>query len=149
MTSVLVASTATLMCPYDARNSTKRAASCESATCVARGSPKRRNPLAFKRAPTVLIAIRTVEKSAVVEIPRKAMAFLPGAPAAEHTLPSTIYKTKKAMAPNMLPADFYHSSPEHSHPPLVIMLTLTQLSVGRLLSRSRWNASSGSGQGGH
>jgi DMSO reductase anchor subunit len=30
----------------------------------------------------------------------------------------------------MLPADFYRTSPEHSHPPLVIMLTLTQLSVG-------------------
>jgi DMSO reductase anchor subunit len=34
------------------------------------------------------------------------------------------------MPANMLPADFYHTSPEHSHPPLVVMLTLTQLSVG-------------------
>jgi DMSO reductase anchor subunit len=33
----------------------------------------------------------------------------------------------------MLPADFYSVSPEHAHPPLVVMLTLTQLSVGAFI----------------
>src|SRR5262249_40111226 len=31
---------------------------------------------------------------------------------------------------NLLPADFYAINPEHSHPALVVMLVLTQLSVG-------------------
>src|SRR5258706_10803941 len=38
------------------------------------------------------------------------------------------------MPGNMLPADFYRTSPEHSHPPLVVMLTLTQLSVGAFVT---------------
>ncbi len=34
------------------------------------------------------------------------------------------------MAGNIIKKDFYRTSPEHSHPPLVVMLTLTQLAVG-------------------
>jgi DMSO reductase anchor subunit len=45
-------------------------------------------------------------------------------------LPATQYKTARALPNNLLPADFYSTRPEHSHPPLVLMLTLTQLSVG-------------------
>jgi DMSO reductase anchor subunit len=33
----------------------------------------------------------------------------------------------------MLPADYYSVSPEHGHPPLVVMLGLTQLSVGAFI----------------
>ena len=60
----------------------------------------------------------------------EAHAFLPGAPTPEHTLPTTVYKSQKPMPRNLLPADFYATSPEHAHPPLVIMLTVTQFAVG-------------------
>ena len=56
--------------------------------------------------------------------------FLPGAPGPADTLPTTVYKTERALPRNLLPADFYSVHPEHAHPPLVAMLTLTQLSVG-------------------
>jgi DMSO reductase anchor subunit len=55
---------------------------------------------------------------------------VPGAPAPGGTLPTTHYKTRRALARNLLPADFYALAPEHSHPALVAMLVLTQLSAG-------------------
>ena len=58
---------------------------------------------------------------------------MPGAPSPSDTLPTTVYKTERALPRNMLPADFYSVSPEHAHPPLVVMLGLTQLSVGAFL----------------
>jgi DMSO reductase anchor subunit len=57
-------------------------------------------------------------------------AFLPGAPSPGITVPATVYKTKRALPRNMLPADFYTVKPSHEHRPLVVMLVLTQLSVG-------------------
>src|SRR6185295_13888115 len=60
----------------------------------------------------------------------QASAFLPGAAEPEATLPTTVYHSERALPRNLLPADFYQVNPEHSHPPLVAMLVLTQLSVG-------------------
>jgi DMSO reductase anchor subunit len=57
-------------------------------------------------------------------------AFLPGAPSPGITIPTTVYKTERALPRNLLPADFYRVAPSHRHAPLVVMLVLTQLSVG-------------------
>jgi DMSO reductase anchor subunit len=79
--------------------------------------------------PNEAIAIRIVDQASVIES-CDAQGFLPGAPAPDHTLPTTTYHTERRMPANLLPADFHVARPEHGHPPLVIMLTLTQLSVG-------------------
>ncbi len=50
-----------------------------------------------------------------------------------YTLPTTIYKTRKPLPPNLLPADYYSAAPQHAHWPLVFMLVLTQMSVGAFL----------------
>jgi DMSO reductase anchor subunit len=55
---------------------------------------------------------------------------LPSAPDPAFTLPTTIYKTNHALPGNVLPADYFSAQPQHSHMPLVVMLVLTQLSVG-------------------
>jgi DMSO reductase anchor subunit len=60
----------------------------------------------------------------------EANLFLPGAPEPAQTLPTTVYKTRRALPPNMLPADYYQAAPQHPHWPLVWMLILTQMSVG-------------------
>jgi DMSO reductase anchor subunit len=56
--------------------------------------------------------------------------FLPGAPSPGITVPTTVYATTRALPRNLLPASFYRVTPSEHHTPLVIMLVLTQLSVG-------------------
>jgi DMSO reductase anchor subunit len=55
---------------------------------------------------------------------------LPGAPDPQITLPTTTYKTRHPFPRNLLPADYLSVNPQHAHLPLVLMLVLTQLSVG-------------------
>jgi len=119
----------TLMCPYDApkfnpaRGIVRKCDMCSGR--LAHGEA----PACVQACPSGAIAIRVVSQSSIVAA-SDAQRFLPGAPAPAHTLPSTQYKTARALPNNLLPADFYSTRPEHSHPPLVVMLTLTQLSVG-------------------
>jgi DMSO reductase anchor subunit len=60
--------------------------------------------------------------------------FLPGAPAPEETLPTTVYKTDRPLPRDLLPADYYSARPEQAHFPLVAMLVLTQMSVGAFVA---------------
>src|SRR5207248_8934728 len=60
--------------------------------------------------------------------------FLPGAPEPAYTLPTTVYRTSKALPRNVLPADHYPVKPAHAHPALVFMLILTQMSVGAFVA---------------
>src|SRR5262249_3405881 len=86
-------------------------------------------PACAQACPTRAIRITVVEQAQVVEA-AAAQVFVPGAPAPEGTLPTTHYRTRRALARNLLPADFYALNPEHAHPALVVMLVLTQLSAG-------------------
>ncbi|HET9960589.1 MAG TPA: DmsC/YnfH family molybdoenzyme membrane anchor subunit [Polyangiaceae bacterium] len=119
----------TLMCPYDAPKYNKSLGIVRKCDMCSSRLEHGEAPACVQACPNEAIAIRVVERQAAIEA-SNAQSFLPGAPAPDHTLPSTVYKTERVMPANMLPADFYRTSPEHSHPPLVIMLTLTQLSVG-------------------
>ncbi len=86
-------------------------------------------PACVQGCPNEAIAITIVEKRQMLE-DAQGDAFLPGAPSPGITVPATVYKTKHALPRNMLPADFYTVRPSHEHRPLVVMLVLTQLSVG-------------------
>jgi DMSO reductase anchor subunit len=86
-------------------------------------------PACVQSCPNQAIRISVVDRAEAIQA-AEADAFLPGAPGPADTLPTTVYKTARALPRNLLPADFYSVSPEHGHPPLVVMLALTQLSVG-------------------
>ncbi len=119
----------TFMCPYDApkyskkRGIVRKCDMCSSRLAVGEA------PACVQACPNGAIAISIVDQNRAVQV-SEAGAFLPGAPAPDHTIPTTNYHTAQAVSHNLLPADFYRTNPEHAHPPLVLMLTLTQLASG-------------------
>lgn len=119
----------TLMCPYDAPKYNKRLGIVRKCDMCSERLSHGEAPACVAACPSGAIAIRVAEREAIVAA-SDAQRFLPGAASPEHTLPATQYKTARAMPSNLLPADFYTTRPEHGHPALVVMLTLTQLAVG-------------------
>jgi DMSO reductase anchor subunit len=86
-------------------------------------------PACVQACPNEAISIRIVSQDAVLD-DGQADTFLPGAPSPGITAPTTVYRSNKPLPRNTLPADFYSVRPSHQHRPLVVMLVLTQLSVG-------------------
>lgn len=61
-------------------------------------------------------------------------ANAPGMPPADHTISTTRITLPDDISPQFERADHHRVRPEHPHLPLVVMLVLTQLSVGAFLS---------------
>ncbi|HLD69294.1 MAG TPA: DmsC/YnfH family molybdoenzyme membrane anchor subunit [Candidatus Omnitrophota bacterium] len=118
-----------LKCPYDVPKYNKKKGivhKCDM--CIGRlsaGQP----PACVRACPNGAIRIVLVERNEVRKN-FKEFVNVPDAPASNYTYPTTRYTTKKQFPRNMVSADYLIVSPEHSHPPLVVMLVLTQLSVG-------------------
>lgn len=86
-------------------------------------------PACVQACPNSAIAITVIDKRQALE-DAQGDAFLPGAPSPAITVPTTIYRSERPPPRNLLPADFFRIAPAHRHVPLVVMLVLTQLSVG-------------------
>jgi DMSO reductase anchor subunit len=89
-------------------------------------------PACVQSCPNQAIRITVVSRAEVADN-AEANLFLPGAPEPGYTLPTTVYKSKRPLPANLLPADYYSAAPQHAHLPLVLMLVLTQMSVGAFL----------------
>jgi formate dehydrogenase iron-sulfur subunit len=119
----------TLACPYDVpkyhrgKGIVRKCDMCSSRLAAGEA------PACVQACPHQAIAIKLVDVQQVVE-DAEATLFLPGAPDPHITLPTTIYKTRRVFPRNLLAADHFNSQPQHPHWPLVLMLVLTQLSVG-------------------
>ncbi|RIK86376.1 MAG: molybdopterin oxidoreductase [Planctomycetota bacterium] len=123
----------TMACPYDVpkysagKGIVRKCDMCSARLAV--GEP----PACVQACPHEAIAIRVVNQRQLAEDAEAAL-FLPAAPDPQLTLPATAYKTRRAFPRNLLPADYYRVHSQHAHWPLVIMLVLTQLSVGAFVA---------------
>jgi formate dehydrogenase iron-sulfur subunit len=86
-------------------------------------------PACVQGCPNGAIAITVVDVRQVLE-DVQGDTFLPGAPSPAITVPTTVYRTRRAQPRNLLPADYFRIAPAPRHTPLVVMLVLSQLSVG-------------------
>jgi formate dehydrogenase iron-sulfur subunit len=123
----------TLACPYDVpkfhpgKGIVRKCDMCSSRLAV--GEP----PACVQACPHEAIMIRVVSRAQIVE-DAEAAVFLPAAPDPQLTLPTTTYKTRRPFPRNLLPADYFRVNTQHAHWPLVVMLVLTQLSVGAFIA---------------
>jgi ferredoxin len=118
-----------LKCPYDVpRYNADRGIVRKCDMCSSRLQAGEA-PACVQACPTEAIRIVTVAAERVVDDCQTA-ALVPGAPDSSYTLPTTRYQRRDTVPANTLPADFHLARPEHPHWPLVIMLVLSQLSVG-------------------
>lgn len=118
-----------LKCPYDVpKYNKKRGIVHKCDMCVGRLQDGQA-PACARACPNGAIRITVVETEDVRRNSRDYVAVA-DAPMSDYTYPTTKYKTTRAMPADIHAADRHAAQPEHSHLPLVFMLTLTQLSVG-------------------
>jgi formate dehydrogenase iron-sulfur subunit len=123
----------TMACPYDVpkyhpgKGIVRKCDMCSSRLAV--GEP----PACVQACPHEAIVIRIASQQQIAE-DAEAAVFLPAAPDPLITLPTTTYKTQRPFPRNLLPVDYFRVNPQHAHLPLVVMLVLTQLSVGAFLA---------------
>src|SRR5262245_4366869 len=121
-----------LQCPYDVpkysrqKGIVRKCDMCHGRLAV--GEP----PACVQACPNQAIRITLVSREHIRE-ESEANLFLPGAPEPGYTLPTTTYKTNRALPRNLLPADYYSVATQHAHWPLIFMLVLTQMSVGAVV----------------
>jgi formate dehydrogenase iron-sulfur subunit len=120
-----------LTCPYEVpRYSASRGIVRKCDMCADRLAVGEA-PACVQACPNGAITITVIDKLEAV-----ARAYgtelVPGAPKSSITAPTTVYKTTRDLT-QLQAADLYSLRPAEAHPPLAIMLVLTQLSVGAFL----------------
>jgi Fe-S-cluster-containing dehydrogenase component/DMSO reductase anchor subunit len=117
-------------CPYDVPKYSKKRGIVRKCDMCSNRLAVGEAPACVQACPNEAITITVVNKRQIGAQWKKKDSFLPGSPDPDYTLPTTQYRTNKTLPANMTAGDLYKVKPQRSHLPLVVMLVLTQLSVG-------------------
>ena len=122
----------TLTCPYEVpRYNAKRGIVRKCDMCAGRLA-EGEAPACVQACPNEAISVTIVDQATVVAGAVRSR-LLPGAPHSHITSPTTQYLTTRPGVRAMQPADLLALRPAEAHPPLTVMLVLTQLSVGAFI----------------
>ena len=121
-----------LKCPYDvpkysvSRGIVRKCDMCSSRLTAGEA------PACVQSCPNEAIRITVVDQKEMSDRFRKESAetFLPGAPAGDYTVPTTVYRTGKKLPEGLVAGNHHDLRPQPAHFPLILMLLLTQASVG-------------------
>ncbi|HEY5893491.1 MAG TPA: DmsC/YnfH family molybdoenzyme membrane anchor subunit [Chthoniobacterales bacterium] len=119
-----------LKCPYDVPKYSKKKGivrkcdMCHSRLAVGEA------PACVQACPNEAIQIVKISREEILARAAETGTLVAGAFDSSYTLPSTRYISTRTDREKLRPADAYKIHLEHTHWPLVIMLTLTQTAVG-------------------
>ncbi|MBW3614594.1 MAG: dimethyl sulfoxide reductase anchor subunit [Actinobacteria bacterium] len=132
----------TLTCPYEvprfnpAKGIVRKCDMCRDRLAVGEA------PACVQACPNGAIKIKVIDTASAVAA-SVTTSLVPGAPPSSTTVPTTVYVTKKQQINQLQAADLFSLRPASNHPPLAIMLVLTQLSVGAFVTDLLLRASAG------
>ena len=118
----------TLTCPYEVPRFNKERGIVRKCDMCAGRLAAGEAPACVQACPNDAIKISIVSTRSAVATG----SLVPGAPSSAITRPTTTYRTSRPIPDDVIAADHFALRPQHAHPPLAVMLVLTQLAVGAL-----------------
>lgn len=119
----------TLTCPYEVPTMNRRLGIVRKCDLCKDRLAAGEAPACAQACPTSAIRVGLVEIASVA----RTGSLVPAAPPSATTRPATVFRRRAPLPAGLLPADHAGVRPAAGHPPLVVMLVVTQLAVGTLL----------------
>lgn len=124
----------TWTCPYDVPSFNERLGIVRKCDLCRDRLAAGEAPACVQACPTGAIAIGVVDVAGLVAGTGAEHRLVPGAPPSARTIPTTRYRRGEDLPATAVATDDWSEAPKHAHLPLVVMLVLTQLSVGTFVA---------------